>query len=136
MAVGAFVLMISGFCPKLGAVFATIPEPVLGGAIISVFSMILINGIKMIAKTGFSERNILVLGVTFALGLGLASDPAAVSQLPAALRFIFSDSVAATCIVAIIMNVIFPMKDAEDATSGRTVRRRLPGIISDTTSGS
>ena len=135
-AVGAFVLMISGFCPKLGAIFSTIPAPVLGGAIISVFSMILINGIKMIAKTGFSERNILVLGVTFALGLGLASDPAAVSQLPAALRFIFSDSVAATCIVAIIMNVIFPMKDAEDATSGRTVRRRLPGIISDTTSGS
>lgn len=114
VAVGAFVLMISGFCPKLGAIFSTIPAPVLGGAIISVFSMILINGIKMIAKAGFSERNILVLGVTFALGLGLASDAAAVAQLPAVLRFIFSDSVAATCIVAIVMNILFPMKDADD----------------------
>lgn len=114
VAVGAFVLMISGFCPKLGAIFSTIPAPVLGGAIISVFSMILINGIKMIAKAGFSERNILVLGVTFALGMGLASDAAAVAQLPAVLRFIFSDSVAATCIVAIVMNLVFPMKDAED----------------------
>lgn len=119
VAVGAFVLMISGFCPKLGAVFATIPEPVLGGAIISVFSMILINGIKMIAKAGFSERNILVLGVTFALGLGLAADAEAVAQLPTVLRFIFSDSVAATCIVAIVMNVLFPMKDAEDIEKAR-----------------
>lgn len=114
VAVGAFVLMISGFCPKLGAIFSTIPAPVLGGAIITVFSMILLNGIKMVAKAGFSERNILVLGITFALGMGLASDAAAVAQLPTVIRFIFSDSVAATCIVAIILNVLFPMKDAED----------------------
>lgn len=114
IAVGAFVLMISGFIPKLGALFAAIPAPVLGGAIISVFSMILINGIKMIAKAGFSERNILVLGVTFALGLGLAKNPDAVAQMPSLLRFIFTDSVAATCIVGIILNVIFPLKDKED----------------------
>ena len=111
---GAFVLMICGFCPKLGAIFSTIPAPVLGGSIITVFSMILLNGIKMISRAGFSERNILVMGVTFALGLGLAADQAAVAHLPAILRFIFSDSVAATCIVAIIMNVLCPMKDKED----------------------
>ena len=114
IAVGAFVLMICGFCPKLGAIFSTIPAPVLGGSIITVFSMILLNGIKMISRAGFSERNILVMGVTFALGLGLAADQAAVAHLPAILRFIFSDSVAATCIVAIIMNVLCPMKDKED----------------------
>ena len=114
IATGAFILMISGFIPKLGALFAAIPAPVLGGSIISVFSMIIINGIKMIAKAGFSERNVLILGVTFALGLGLAKDPAAVAQLPSAIRFIFSDSVAATCIVAIILNLIFPIKDKEE----------------------
>lgn len=119
IAVGAFVLMISGFVPKLGAIFSAIPAPVLGGAIISVFSMILLNGIKMIAKAGFSERNILVMGVTFALGLGLAKSPEAVAQLPSVLRFIFADSVAATCIVAIFMNVIFPMKDKEEIERAR-----------------
>lgn len=123
IAVGAFVLMISGFVPKLGAVFSAIPAPVLGGAIISVFSMILINGIKMIAKAGFSERNILVLGVTFALGLGLAKSPDAVAQLPAVLQFIFNDSVAATCIVAIILNIIFPLKDKEDIEKAKEAMR-------------
>lgn len=119
IAVGAFVLMISGFLPKLGALFATIPSSVLGGAVISVFSMILINGIKMIAKAGFSERNVMVLGITFALGLGLAGNPAAVAQLPGALRFIFSDSVAATCIVAIVVNLLFPIKDKTDIENAK-----------------
>ncbi|MGL4547446.1 uracil-xanthine permease family protein, partial [Eubacterium aggregans] len=114
IATGAFILMICGFLPKLGAVFATIPAPALGGAVISVFAMIMLNGIKMIAKAGFSERNILVLGITFALGLGLASNPEAVAQLPAVLHFIFGDSVAATCIVGILANILFPIKNAED----------------------
>ena len=100
--------------PKLGAIFSAIPNAVLGGAIITVFGMILINGIKMIAKAGFSERNILVMGLTFAFGLGMTSHPDAVAQLPSALRFIFSDSVTGTCIVAIVANFLFPMKDEED----------------------
>lgn len=119
IAVGAFVLMICGFLPKLGAIFSAIPSAVLGGAVISVFSMILINGIKMIAKAGFSERNVLVLGITFALGLGLSGNPAAVAQLPGVLRFIFADSVAATCIVAIVVNILFPLKDQEDIEKAR-----------------
>ena len=114
IATGAFILMISGFFPKLGAIFSAIPNAVLGGAIITVFGMILINGIKMIAKAGFSERNILVMGLTFAFGLGMTSHPDAVAQLPSALRFIFSDSVTGTCIVAIVANFLFPMKDEED----------------------
>lgn len=114
IATGAFILMISGFFPKLGAIFSAIPNAVLGGAIITVFGMILINGIKMIGKAGFSERNILVMGLTFAFGLGMASHPDAVAQLPSALRFVFSDAVTGTCIVAIAANILFPMTDAAD----------------------
>lgn len=119
IATGAFILMISGFFPKLGAIFSAIPNAVLGGAIITVFGMILINGIKMIAKAGFSERNILVMGLTFVFGIGVPAHPEAVAQLPGVLRFIFNDAVTATCIVAIIANVLFPMKDAEDITRAR-----------------
>lgn len=52
-------------------IFNIMPSSVLGGAVITVFAMILINGIKMIAKAGFSDRNLIVLGVIFGLGLGL-----------------------------------------------------------------
>lgn len=111
---GAFILMISGFFPKLGALFSAIPNPVLGGAIITVFGMILINGIKMISKAGFSERNVLVMGLTFAFGMGVPSHPEALANLPSALQFIFNDPVTATCIVAVIANILFPMTDQSD----------------------
>lgn len=111
---GALILIICGFFPKLGAIFSAIPNAVLGGAIITVFGMILINGIKMVSKAGFSERNVMVMGITFAFGMGMASHPDAVAQLPSVLRFLFNDTVTSTCIVAIIANLIFPLKDKED----------------------
>ena len=98
----------------IGLVAGYILAAVLGGAIITVFGMILINGIKMIAMAGFSERNILVMGLTFVFGIGVPAHPEAVAQLPGFIRFIFNDAVTATCIVAIIANVLFPMKDAAD----------------------
>lgn len=111
IAMGAFVLMIAGFLPKLGAIFSAIPSCVLGGALMTVFGNIMINGIKMIGKAGFSERNVLILAITFSLGLGLAGNAEAIAYLPSVVRFLFTDSVAATCIVAIIVNLIFPEKD-------------------------
>ena len=119
IALGAFALVITSFLPKLGGVFSGIPSCVLGGVLMSVFGTILINGIKMIAKAGFSERNILILAITFSLGLGLAGNEAAIANLPGALKFIFSDSVAATCIVAIIANLIFPEKKKAEKSAAQ-----------------
>ena len=103
----------------IGLVAGYILAAVLDGAIITVFGMILINGIKMIAKAGFSERNILVMGLTFVFGIGVPAHPEAVAQLPGFIRFIFNDAVTATCIVALIANVLFPMKDAADIEKAR-----------------
>ncbi|MDR1885420.1 MAG: purine permease [Synergistaceae bacterium] len=109
IATGAATLVLAGFVPKVGAIFTIMPNSVLGGAIIGVFAMITINGIKLIAKAGFSQRNITVLSVTFALGMGLATGPEAMtSQLPSLVRYVMKDSVVAVCIIGIIMNIIFP----------------------------
>lgn len=108
IALGAGVLVICGFLPKLGALFSSIPSAVLGGALISVFAMIFINGIKMLAQAGFSERNVLVMGITFAMGLGLAGHADAIKGLPGILHFFFDDSIAATTFVGIIVNILFP----------------------------
>lgn len=123
IATGAFILMICGFFPKFGAIFSAIPNAVLGGAIITVFGMILINGIKMIAKAGFSERNVLVMGLTFAFGLGMSGNQAAVANLPGIIQFIFGDAVTGSCIVAIVANLLFPMTDAEDIERAKEAMR-------------
>ena len=54
------------------------------------------------------------MGLTFVFGIGVPAHPEAVAQLPGFIRFIFNDAVTATCIAAIIANVLFPMEDAAD----------------------
>lgn len=126
IAVGAIFLALCGLIPKLAAVFQTIPDPVLGGAIISVFAMITLNGIKMIAKAGFSERNTTIIGITFSFGIGLTTMKLAIDTFPpflqpllSAVQPLISSPAAVCCIVSIIASILFPMskEDKELAKS-------------------
>jgi NCS2 family nucleobase:cation symporter-2 len=75
----------------------------------------MINGIKLIAKSGFSQRNIIILSVMFTAGLGLAGAPdSAFAQMPKAIQYLFHDSVASVCVIGIIMNVIFPPEATDE----------------------
>lgn len=107
IACGGVIMVIAAFCPKIGAVFSSLPASVLGGAVITVFAMIFLNGIKMVAKDGFCEGNCLVLAITFGLGYGLGTVPEATAQLPSVLHFILGEPVTAVCITAVLANVIF-----------------------------
>lgn len=107
IATGASILIIASIFPVVGAVFAAIPASVLGGAIISVFAMILINGLKMVAKAGFSESNMLMLAVTFGIGYGLSGVPEIIEMFPQTLQYIFGDTVASVCIVGMVANIVF-----------------------------
>lgn len=109
IATGAATLVLCGFVPKVGAIFSMMPDSVLGGAVISVFAMITINGIKLIAKSGFSHRNIIVLSATLAMGMGLGTaSPESYAQMPVVFQYLFKDSVATVCIIGILANIIFP----------------------------
>lgn len=112
IATGAATLVAAGLIPKVGAVFTIMPQSVLGGAVISVFAMITINGVKLIAKSGFSQRNITALSIMLAMGLGLGTAPAgAFEHMPTVVQYLFKDSVAAICIIGIAVNIIFPAEE-------------------------
>lgn len=111
IATGAMVLILAGLFPKVGAVISVMPNSVLGGAVVTVFAMIMLNGIKMLAKSGFSDRNMLVLGITFGIGMGFSSVPALLEHLPKLLQFLFRDTVSSVCIISILANIIFPDPD-------------------------
>lgn len=112
---GAVIMLVAAFIPKIGAVFSTMPASVLGGAVISVFSMIFLNGVKMIAKEGFSAKNIQILSITFGLGYGLGIVEAATAKLPAILHFIFGEPVLSVCIVAILASLLYKGFDKKPA---------------------
>lgn len=121
IAIGAGTLVLAGFVPKIGAIFSMMPDSVLGGAVLMVFAMITINGVKLIAKSGFCHRNIVVLSVTLAMGMGIGNAPAeALKEMPTILQYLFKDSVAAVCVIGILTNMIFP-RDKEDASESTVI---------------
>lgn len=109
VATGAVFLIVAGFFPKFGAVCAAMPASVLGGAVVLVFAMITISGIKMVARgVGLDSRNSLILAVALGLGLGFPMVPAALEFMPGFMKFFFEDAVVASGITALILNVILP----------------------------
>jgi NCS2 family nucleobase:cation symporter-2 len=112
---GAAVLIVAGFCPKIGAIFSVMPSSVLGGAVVTVFAMIMLNGIKLCAKAGFSDRNVLILAITFGVGYAVGDNKTLVANLPTALQYVFRDTTVAVCVISMLLNILFPADEAEKA---------------------
>ncbi|KAB3533226.1 uracil-xanthine permease family protein [Alkaliphilus serpentinus] len=111
VALGASFLIIAGLFPKLGALVTTIPQSVLGGATIVMFSMIAVTGIALISKSELNQRNLLTVGLALALGLGVTSVPNALQHFPESVRLIFGGSgIVIACIVALVLNIILPQE--------------------------
>ncbi len=96
----AFLACLS-FLPKFAAIFRVIPNPVLGGALITLFAIIIGNGIKMLAKAGFTDKNMMIIAIALGLGLGLGGRDTFTSVHPI-VDILFGSTVAATAIFAIL----------------------------------
>ncbi len=118
VATGAIFLVAAGLVPKFGAICAAMPSSVLGGAVLVVFSMITVSGIRMISKAGLDGRNGTILAISLGLGLGFASVPEAIEQMPSVLNHFFADSVVASGILALLLNMVYP-KAEETKVSGQ-----------------
>ena len=56
LATGAIFLMLCGLIPKLGALISIMPQAVLGGAAVMMFSSIVVSGIQLITKEKMTPR--------------------------------------------------------------------------------
>jgi NCS2 family nucleobase:cation symporter-2 len=103
---GAAILMLVSFFPTFSEFMRLIPDAVLGGALITVFAIITANGLKLIGQAGTSDKNLFILAVAFALGMGLGGNVTFIESVPGFIGMFFSTTVAATTITAIIASVI------------------------------
>lgn len=70
--IGAILLIAMSFIGKLGALVATMPSPVIGGAYITLFGTIGALGIQNLFRADMSsQRNILIVGFAFLMSQGL-----------------------------------------------------------------
>lgn len=102
-------LMLAGLIPKFSAILTTIPQCVLGGATITVFSTIAMTGMKLIASETISPRNTTIVGLSAALGVGISQSSSALSQFPESITIIFGKTpVVIATIMAVLLNLILP----------------------------
>lgn len=102
-------LLLAGVSPKFAAVLTTIPQCVLGGATVTVFSTIAMTGMKLIASQGLTARNTTIVGLSAALGVGVSQAGSALSQFPEEVTMILGKSpVVIATIMAVLLNLILP----------------------------
>ena len=102
-------ILLAGICPKFSAVLTTIAQCVLGGATVTVFSTIAMTGMKLITSENLSARNTTIVGLSAALGVGIAQASASMSQFPSEVTIIFGKSpVVIATIMAVLLNIILP----------------------------
>lgn len=101
-------LILLGLLPKFGAMATIIPEPVLGGAMLVMFGMVAVQGIRMLQNVDFqSDKNLLVVAISIGLGLGVTVQPDIFQFLPRTLRLLFSNGIVMASLSAVILNLIF-----------------------------
>ena len=100
--------------PKVAGVLTMIPQPVIGGATISVFGTITLNGIRMLVRDGLTPRSCTVFGVSVAFGLGISqvSGCLAGAGMPGWVSTIFATSAITPCaLMAIVLNNVLPPEE-------------------------
>lgn len=100
----AVILVILGLFPIVGRFFTTIPSPVLGGAMVLMFGLITIAGVRIIMTNGINRREAIICASSVGLGLGVAFEPNVFEKLP----ILFQNPICMGGIVAVILNMILP----------------------------
>ncbi|NKE06580.1 nucleobase:cation symporter-2 family protein [Mesobacillus selenatarsenatis] len=104
---GAFLVLL-GLMPKIGALTTIIPTPVLGGAMVAMFGMVVAYGIKMLSKVDFSsQENLLIIACSVGMGLGVTAVPELFSQMPTSIRILTDNGIVAGSLTAIGLNLVF-----------------------------
>lgn len=121
VAIGGILLLILGFIPKIGAIFATIPNPVLGGVTLVMFGMILSNGLVIIKNSvPLNQRNMVIIAVSISAGLGVAFRPKILNQLPEQVQLFFGQALILAAITVLVLDILVPGTSGEDQVD-RTV---------------
>jgi len=107
VATAGLILVILGLMPKLGALVAALPGPVLGGIGVVMFGTVGAVGVKIMMQSDLGQgRSILIVAISFGFGLMPVGAPKFYVHLPVALQTILSSGIAAGGIAAFSLNLL------------------------------
>lgn len=109
IATGACIMIMGGIFPAVGTLLTTIPQAVLGGCTIMMFGSIMFAGFGMLAKCGFSDRNMVIVALSLSIGLGFTQATGMFNIFPQIVQTVFAENcVAVVFLLAVILNLVLP----------------------------
>lgn len=124
IATGAVIMILAGVFPMFGALLATLPDAVLGGCTIMMFGTIVVSGLQMISKCGFSQRNTVIAALSLSIGLGFTQCADLFAIFPQMVQTVFAQNcVAVVFVIAIVLNLILPQNmEAEHSAQSENAK--------------
>ena len=102
-------MLLAGIFPFFGALLATLPDAVLGGCTIMMFGTIVVSGLQMISKCGFTQRNITIAALSLSIGPGFTQVADLFQIFPKMVQNVFAQNcVAVVFLVSILLNLVLP----------------------------
>jgi NCS2 family nucleobase:cation symporter-2 len=112
LATGAVFLILCGLIPKLGALVSIMPQSVLGGAAVMMFSSIVLSGIQLITKEKLTARSLTIVSVALGVGYGMGANSTVLQGTPQWVQLIFGGSgIVPAAFVAILLNILLPKEE-------------------------
>ena len=116
VAITGVILVVLGFFPKVAAVVAAMPSPVLGGATIVLFGMIFSIGLRIVARGAeLNRRNLTIVAVSVLLGVGVEVQGDVIQQLPDDIQVLAGSGLIVGGVAALVMNAVLPTEDEDDS---------------------
>ncbi|MES2117299.1 MAG: nucleobase:cation symporter-2 family protein [Pseudomonadota bacterium] len=113
VALTGVMLFLAGLFPVLGAIVVTIPQPVLGGAGLMMFAMIISAGVQLLSHVEHTKRNGIIMAVAIGCGLAVTVRPDLLSKLPAFVKEVFGSGITVGALVAVALNLVLPERPVE-----------------------
>ena len=110
VATAGVIMIIIGLIPKAGAVAASIPHSVLGGAAIAMFATVAVVGFQMLSRVDFNDhRNVVIVATSVGLAMLVTVTPNLFKVVPGGRwsAMIFSSGITLGSITAILLNLVF-----------------------------
>jgi xanthine permease len=115
VAVSGGILLVLGLFPKVSAVVAALPLPVLGGAGLALFGTVAASGIRSLAAVRYDgNSNLVIVALAIAAGLVPIAVPNLYHGFPDWFQTIFDSGISASAVTAVSLNIFFNVLGRKD----------------------
>jgi len=109
VAIAGVFLVVLGLVPKVAEVVAAMPNPVLGGAAIVLFGMIISIGLRIISRGAeLNRRNLTIIATSLVLGVGVEWRSDTLAQLPDDVQILATSGIIVGGVAALVLNAVLP----------------------------